>query len=117
MAYPSRCGKCGSPDEGDMTTANVNGVDVLLCQVEGQFYALQDQCTHARQKLSGGRLRGFQVSCPLHGARFDVRTGECLAAPATRAVKTYPVTLEGGKVSVTVADSDKPAKPRFGPMN
>ncbi len=99
-------------DEGEMTTATVNGVDIMLCQVEGQFYAVQDQCTHARQKLSGGRLRGFQVSCPLHGARFDVRTGACLAAPATRPVKTYPVTLEGGKVAVTVTDSDKPAKPK-----
>ncbi len=102
--------------EGEMMSGKVNGVDVLLCQVEGQFYAIQDQCSHARQKLSSGRLRGFEVSCPLHGARFDVRTGSCRAGPATLGVKTYPVTLEGGKVQVTVTDQDKPAKPKYGPF-
>ncbi len=94
----------------------VNGVAVLVCQREGQFYAIEDQCTHARQLLSEGRLRGYEVSCPLHGARFDVRTGKCTAAPAKRDAKSFPVTLEGGKVHVTVLDSDRPPKPKFGPV-
>ena len=52
--------------------------------------------------LSGGKLRGHAISCPLHGARFDVRTGECLAAPASQPIKSFPVTLEGGKVLVAL---------------
>ncbi len=104
-------------DEGEMIGATVNGVDILVCHVEGQFYATSATCSHARQKLTEGRLRGFEVSCPLHGARFDVRSGACTAPPASRAIKTFPVTLEGGKVQVTVTGDDKPPKPKFGLMN
>lgn len=86
--------------EGQMAPVKVAEQRLLVCHVEGQFYVLDDQCSHARQALSSGRLRGFQVSCPLHGARFDVRSGACLAAPATRPVQTYPVVMEGGKVCV-----------------
>lgn len=103
--------------DGEMHACQVDGVDVLLCRVDGEYYAVVDHCSHATQKLSTGRLRGFEVTCPLHGARFDVRDGRCLAAPASRPIKTLPVTLEGGKVNVTVTEEDKPARPRFGPLN
>lgn len=91
--------------EGETTVVKVRGVEILLCQVEGQFYAVAAQCSHARQSLAGGRLRGHQIACPLHGARFDIRNGDCLAAPATRPIATFPVTLEGGKVCVDVGDA------------
>ena len=100
-----------------MCAHTVEGVDVLICQVEGNFYALHNQCSHARQKLSQGRLRGFEVICPLHGARFDVRSGEVTSAPAARPVTSFPVTLEGGKVHVTLKQVDQPARPQFGPLN
>ncbi len=103
--------------DGEMHACQVNGVDVLLCRVDGEYYAVADRCSHATQKLSVGRLRGHEVTCPLHGARFDVRDGRCLAAPASRPIKTFPVTLEGGKVNVTVSEEDKPARPQFGPLN
>lgn len=103
--------------DGEMHTCQVDGVDVLLCRVDGEYYAVVDHCSHATQKLSAGRLRGFEVTCPLHGARFDVRDGRCLAAPASQPIKTLPVTLEGGKVNVTVTEEHKPARPRFGPLN
>ncbi|MGI9327862.1 MAG: Rieske (2Fe-2S) protein [Pseudomonadales bacterium] len=89
-------------EEGDMVQVSAAGRTLLLCQVEGQFYALADQCSHAQQSLSRGRLHGYQVSCPLHGARFDVRSGACLAAPASEPVQTFPVVLEGGKVCVAL---------------
>ncbi len=92
--------------EGEILTAQVNGVDVLVSHIEGEYHAIQDKCSHARQRLSEGRLRGSQIICPLHGARFDVRTGACLAAPATRDVKVFPVTLEAGKVWVTVNEAE-----------
>ena len=104
-------------DDGEMAACDVDGVSVLVCRVEGQHFAVANQCSHARQLLSNGRLRGFEITCPLHGARFDVRDGKCLAAPASQPIKSFPVTLEAGKVHVTVSVDDQPQKPRFGPMN
>ena len=103
-------------DEGKTAAVKIEDVDVLICNVEGQFYAVHAQCSHARQSLVAGKLRGHQLSCPLHGARFDVRTGACLAAPAQRPIASFPVTLEGGKVCVEMTGVDAPAKPKFGPI-
>ncbi len=88
--------------EGESVVVKVHHTDVLLCLVEGQFHAVDAHCTHARQSLGAGRLRGHEISCPLHGARFDVRSGTCTRAPAQQALRVFPVTLEGGKVCVEV---------------
>jgi 3-phenylpropionate/trans-cinnamate dioxygenase ferredoxin subunit len=103
--------------DGEMIACDVDGVEVLLCKVAGQHYAVSNHCSHAGQALATGRLKGYEVSCPLHGARFDVRDGRCLAAPASQPISTFDVTLEGGKIHVTVRAEDQPPKPRFGPMN
>ena len=86
--------------EGETTVVKVADTEILLCNVDGQFYAVDAQCSHARQTLATGRLRGYQISCPLHGARFDVRTGVCTAAPAKRPIRSFPVLIEAGKVCV-----------------
>lgn len=91
-------------DEGEMVSVQVQGQPVLVCQVDGQFYALADRCSHASQALSRGRLKGFELRCPLHGARFDVRSGAALSAPATHGIATYPVLIEGGKVCVVAPE-------------
>jgi nitrite reductase/ring-hydroxylating ferredoxin subunit len=88
--------------DGQMIACDVDGVSVLICRVEGQYYAVENECSHARQRLAHGRLKGHEVVCPLHGARFDVRNGQCRAAPATQRIRTFPVTLQSGKVHVTV---------------
>jgi len=77
--------------DGEMIAVEVDGEKLLLCRIEGAYYALRDRCSHADQALSEGRLRGHTVYCPLHGARFDVRTGDCLALPATENVQSYRV--------------------------
>jgi len=88
--------------DGQMLPLRVDGEEVLVCRVDGQFYALANRCSHASQALHTGRLKGHELVCPLHGARFDVRDGRCLKAPAQQGVKTYRVWLEGGKVNVSV---------------
>ena len=93
--------------DGDIAACQVDGVELLICRVRGSYYAVSNRCSHANQALSGGKLRGHTISCPLHGARFDVRTGECLAAPATLPIKSFPVTLEGGKVLVALEDGNR----------
>ena len=102
--------------EGGMAACEVDGVKLLVCQVGGQFYALHNQCTHARQSLEGGTLVGHQLRCPLHGARFNVRTGACEGPPAILPLQTFPLMLENGKVHVDVSGLKKPARPRFGPL-
>ena len=109
--------KAGEIPEGGLKVVRVDDEPVVVFHVGGQYYALADRCSHARQPLHGGRLRGYEITCPLHGARFDIRTGQCLAAPASAPVQTFPVSIESGKVSVSVAGAVAPPRPRFGPMN
>jgi nitrite reductase/ring-hydroxylating ferredoxin subunit len=102
--------------EGQMVACSVDGVSVLFCRVDGRVHAVANRCSHASQELSTGTLSGHQLTCPLHGARFDVRSGEALAAPATRPIRTFPVSIEDGCVHVAVSPEDRPPKPRFGPL-
>ncbi|MFU8815003.1 MAG: Rieske (2Fe-2S) protein [Pseudomonadales bacterium] len=96
--------------DGEMVARDINGVSVLLCRVDGRYYAVANLCSHAGQRLAHGKLKGYELVCPLHRARFDVRDGRCLAAPATQPIRTFPVTIERGKVHVEVA-ADRPGPP------
>jgi 3-phenylpropionate/trans-cinnamate dioxygenase ferredoxin component len=87
---------------GDMLRVIVNEVPVCLYNVEGEFCATQDTCTHAEASLAEGDLDGEVVTCPLHGAEFNCRTGAVLSFPATFPLATYPVRVEGGQVQVLV---------------
>ena len=74
--------------------------EIALFNVDGEFYATNDICTHEEASLSEGELFGHVVECPLHGARFDVRTGKALSLPAVYPVKTYPTRVVDGQVEV-----------------
>jgi len=102
--------------EGEMTACEVDGVSVLVCRVNGAFHAVANRCSHARQVLTEGKLNGHELTCPLHGARFDVRTGRHLAPPATEPIKTFPVSVQGDQICVEVTQEDKPRRPQFGPL-
>ena len=80
----------------------VDGSEILLCNVGGNIYAIEDVCTHDGGPLDQGQLEGETVVCPRHGATFDVRTGDALTLPAVVPVMTYPVTVEGDDVYVDV---------------
>lgn len=75
---------------------------ILLCNVNGNVYAIEDVCTHDGGPLDQGELEGEVVVCPRHGATFDVRTGDALTLPAVAPVMTFPVTVEGDDVFVEV---------------
>jgi nitrite reductase/ring-hydroxylating ferredoxin subunit len=83
-----------------MTWVAVDRERVLLVNVDGTFYALRDVCGHQRAALSKGRLDGHVVECPLHFARYDVRTGVLLSGPVAEAVPCYEVRVEGDIVYV-----------------
>lgn len=71
---------------------------ILLANIGGRFYAVDDTCSHEDASLSRGALRGEWVKCPLHGSRFDVRTGEVMEEPATVNLATYATRIEAGEV-------------------
>ena len=85
---------------GHMKWVAVDRERVLLVNVDGTFYALSDVCGHRRGPLSRGRLEGHVVECPLHFARFDVRTGQLLSGPVAEDVPTHEVRVQGDVVYV-----------------
>jgi nitrite reductase/ring-hydroxylating ferredoxin subunit len=80
----------------------VEGQKIALFRVDGGFYALSDTCTHRRGPLSEGTVEGTEVTCPWHGAKFDIRAGAVLGPPATQAVKSYPVRITGANIEIEV---------------
>ena len=77
--------------------------EICLAHAEdGNFYAIDDVCTHENFLLSGGELFDLQVECPQHGSRFNLVTGRVTGLPAVIPATTYPVTVEGDDVFVEV---------------
>jgi 3-phenylpropionate/trans-cinnamate dioxygenase ferredoxin subunit len=92
------------PDE-TMKRVEAGRVPICLAHAEdGNFYALNDICTHEEFYLSDGELWGNDVECPQHGSRFNLATGKVTGLPAVVAAKTYPVTVEGSEIYVEVPD-------------
>ena len=90
------------PDES-LKRVEAGHTPVCLAHAEdGNFYALNDICTHEEFNLSDGELWGLDVECPQHSSRFDLRDGHVTGLPAVVAARTYPVTVEGGDVYVEV---------------
>jgi len=92
---------------------DVGDYGIVVCNVQGELYALEDNCSHADTPLSEGRLRGWHITCPLHGASFDVRDGSHGGPPAWEGVPCYQVQRVDGEVVVDLsgtrnADDDEP---------
>jgi 3-phenylpropionate/trans-cinnamate dioxygenase ferredoxin subunit len=80
----------------------IDGEDICLTRVGDQVFAIGDLCTHSDASLSEGDVTDFKIECWLHGAEFDLRTGEALTLPANIPAKTYPVTVVNDVVEVQV---------------
>jgi 3-phenylpropionate/trans-cinnamate dioxygenase ferredoxin subunit len=89
---------------GGKKLLDMDGRAVALFNVYGQFYAIDDVCTHDGGPLADGELRGCEIECPRHGARFDVRTGAVLCMPAFEPVASHEVKIEAGSVLVRLAE-------------
>jgi len=88
--------------EGDAFPVKLGDRLIALYQLDGKVYAIDDVCTHEFAQLSQGFVEGGEIECPLHQARFDIRTGRCLAPPATEDLQSYAVRIEGNDVYVNV---------------
>lgn len=88
---------------GETRAVEIAGRGVLLCNVDGEIFAVRNVCPHQAFRLDDARLRGAVIECSLHGGRFDVRDGCPVRAPTKNALVTYRVTRRGAQVEVELA--------------
>ncbi|WP_151448681.1 non-heme iron oxygenase ferredoxin subunit [Lacisediminimonas profundi] len=88
--------------EDDVVGVEAGGKDLALYSVDGQVYATDNLCTHGNARLCDGFLEGFEIECPLHQGKFDIRNGKPLCAPLVDAIRIYPVKVEEGRVLVNL---------------
>lgn len=86
--------------DGTTKRVTVGEKSVLLCNVEGEIFAIEDVCTHDGGALDQGELMGDRIMCPRHGAFFDVKTGDALTLPAIVPVETFKVRVNGDEIFV-----------------
>ena len=85
---------------GKHMSVEVEGAVMVLVNLDGEFYAIEDICTHDGSDISSGCVVDGSIECPRHGARFDIRTGEVTAPPAYEPVDVFPVRVQDGVVQV-----------------
>ncbi len=91
-------------DENSVKVVNIENKDIAIFNVDGEFYAIDDLCSHAEASLAEGEVFDCKVECPLHGAEFDLKTGEAVTLPATRPVDTYMISVENDIIYLEMND-------------
>ena len=95
-----RVAKAAEVGEGELFGAHIGDAPIALCRIDGKVYAFDDVCPHAYALLSQGFVEGNEIECPLHGARFEIATGRCVAPPADRDLQMHDVRIEGDDIYV-----------------
>lgn len=99
----SRWSDVASVDEltaGSCRVVEVDGTNVAVFNLGGEYYAIEDACPHDGGELARGRVEGEEIICPRHGARFSIRTGAVLGPPAYEDLRIFPVRVAQGRVQV-----------------
>ena len=91
-------------EDGELMAIEVDGEPICLAKVDGTVYAFTDNCTHISGPLNEGELECEVLTCPWHGAQFNVRTGKVLRGPARQDIFTYPVCIDGNSILINVPD-------------
>jgi 3-phenylpropionate/trans-cinnamate dioxygenase ferredoxin subunit len=86
--------------EGGQMYVELNGEEMLICQHDGKYYAINYFCSHAEFTLEGGYMRNGCITCPYHGAEFSLEDGSVQAPPAFESIKTYPIKLIDDTIAV-----------------
>jgi len=87
---------------GDFIQVDTGTLFVLVCNVGGELMAVEDKCSHDGSSMLGGCIEGDEIICPWHGARFCLRNGAAMAAPAYEGIPTYPVRINGRNIEIDV---------------
>lgn len=88
--------------EGKPVLLEKEGKSICVARVGKEVFAVADTCTHSEASLSEGDVTDFKIECWLHGAEFDLRTGEALTLPANIALQTFAVAIDGNSVTVEI---------------
>ncbi|MDD2767791.1 MAG: non-heme iron oxygenase ferredoxin subunit [Methylococcus sp.] len=92
--------------DGAHAVADLDGIPVAVFNLDGEFYAIEDACTHDGAEIASGRLEKSEIVCPRHGARFCLKTGKVLAPPAYEDLTCFSVRVEDGMIQVRDARWD-----------
>jgi len=87
---------------GNMLRVRLQNQNILLANIDGEIYAIDDQCSHEDASLYNGAIKDHCVECPLHGSRFSFKTGKPMEPPATEAVRTYEVKTENNEILIAL---------------
>lgn len=88
--------------EGTLVALEIDGRELAVARIAGQLHAVSLRCTHAAWRMDDASLRGSEIVCTQHGARFDLRDGCPTAGPARKALDTYPIRVHDGRVELTL---------------
>jgi 3-phenylpropionate/trans-cinnamate dioxygenase ferredoxin component len=103
MADFVKVAKTHEINPGQARLIEVKDKQIAVFNINGEFFAIDNTCTHEEASLAEGEISGHEVTCPLHGAKFDVRTGEVLGPPAYDDVSSYTVRVVGNDIEIDVA--------------
>jgi 3-phenylpropionate/trans-cinnamate dioxygenase ferredoxin subunit len=95
-------GKQSDLEDGKRYFVEIDGTQIVVFKIAGEFFAIGDICSHDDGPLGDGELAGFEIICPRHGARFDIRSGKALSLPAVVDIPAYPVRIESGEVKIGI---------------
>jgi nitrite reductase/ring-hydroxylating ferredoxin subunit len=91
----------------NMKEVQVDGDSICIANVDGNYYAIGNICTHEGGPLADGTLEGYEVECPWHASKFDVRTGEVKEPPASEPEPVYQIKIDGNKILIKKQGSKK----------
>ena len=92
--------------KGTRKLFEIDGEPIAVFNIAGEYFAIADVCSHDDGPVAEGELAGYEIECPRHGARFDVRTGKVLSLPAAVDILSYPVRVEGDEILVGMPIQD-----------
>ncbi len=102
MSHQVKVGQVSEIPPGARKIVEAEGTWIAVFNVGGSYHAIEDVCTHDDGPVGDGKLEGYEIECPRHGARFDIRDGRVLSFPAIRPVRSFKAHVEGEDVVVEI---------------
>lgn len=104
---PDQCdfvsvGHVDALENGGRLFVEIDNLPIVVFKIADGIFAIADTCSHDDAPLGDGHLQGHEISCPRHGARFDVRTGKALSLPAVVDIPAYPVRIREGQIEIGI---------------